>query len=293
MGGLLLLAIKLAITKLRRGRVTPEQLEQVRMRLLRLGLTNKMKILVSMSAHPDAPDAIAFSTLPRLPVVHRHCLLARSHVPSPSRSSTLPLSTLSLRSCATHATCSADYRRRYQITTKVPAIYSVRMPESVRRLFSTFQTPLDIGFDAFATQTLRCLGLGGFATTLLAFMVVPFVLALLVYRRYHYVRVRKRRQRDANETKSGTRTVEAKLLVRYEALLNAAPWLLLLGFLSFPVVSSKAFSAFSCESFDYGSRYLIADYSVGECRTARSDWRERATAFVLALSAIRTSCALD
>ena len=38
--------------------------------------------------------------------------------------------------------------------------------------------------------------------------------------------------------------------------------MLLIMYLSFPVVSTRAFRAFSCEEFDDGSRYLRADYSV-------------------------------
>ena len=47
-------------------------------------------------------------------------------------------------------------------------------------------------------------------------------------------------------------------------LLSALPWLLTLMFLVFPMVSSAAFRAFSCEKFDDGRSFLRADYSV-EC----------------------------
>ena len=50
-------------------------------------------------------------------------------------------------------------------------------------------------------------------------------------------------------------------------LLSALPWLLSLSFLVFPMVSSAAFRAFSCEEFDTGRAFLFADYSV-ECSTA-------------------------
>ena len=49
-------------------------------------------------------------------------------------------------------------------------------------------------------------------------------------------------------------------------LLGALPWLLTLSFLVFPMVSSAAFRAFSCEPFDTDRSYLRADYSV-ECST--------------------------
>jgi len=50
-------------------------------------------------------------------------------------------------------------------------------------------------------------------------------------------------------------------------LLASLPWLLPLSFLVFPMVSSAAFRAFSCEEFDHeGRSYLRADYAV-ECGT--------------------------
>ena len=50
------------------------------------------------------------------------------------------------------------------------------------------------------------------------------------------------------------------------ALLGALPWLLLLSFLVFPMVSSSSFQAFSCEAFSNGRSYLRADYAI-ECHT--------------------------
>ena len=47
-------------------------------------------------------------------------------------------------------------------------------------------------------------------------------------------------------------------------LLSALPWLLTLTFLVFPMVSSAAFRAFSCEEFEDGRSFLRADYGV-EC----------------------------
>ena len=49
-------------------------------------------------------------------------------------------------------------------------------------------------------------------------------------------------------------------------LFAALPWLLLLIFLVFPMVSSSAFRAFSCEDFDNGRSFLRADYGI-ECGT--------------------------
>ena len=46
----------------------------------------------------------------------------------------------------------------------------------------------------------------------------------------------------------------------------ALPGLLVLSFLVFPMVSSAAFRAFSCEEFSNGRSFLRADYAV-ECGT--------------------------
>ena len=52
-GGVILSVFNLAIAKIRRGKATNEQFEQLRMRLRRLGLKSKLKILVSMYAIPQ------------------------------------------------------------------------------------------------------------------------------------------------------------------------------------------------------------------------------------------------
>ena len=49
-------------------------------------------------------------------------------------------------------------------------------------------------------------------------------------------------------------------------VMSALPWLLTLTFLVFPMVSSAAFRAFSCEEFEDGRSFLRADYGV-ECGT--------------------------
>ena len=57
---------------------------------------------------------------------------------------------------------------------------------------------------------------------------------------------------------------------RCVGLLEALPWLLMLSFMVFPMVSSAAFRAFSCEPFKNGRRFLRADYSV-ECGSAEHE----------------------
>ena len=49
-------------------------------------------------------------------------------------------------------------------------------------------------------------------------------------------------------------------------LYAALPWQLMLFFIVFPMVSSSAFRAFSCEDFGNGQSFLRADYAI-ECDT--------------------------
>ena len=54
----------------------------------------------------------------------------------------------------------------------------------------------------------------------------------------------------------------------------ALPWLLMLFFVVFPMVSSSAFRAFSCEEFGNGQSFLRADFAI-ECDTEAYDRVER------------------
>ena len=54
----------------------------------------------------------------------------------------------------------------------------------------------------------------------------------------------------------------------------ALPWLLMLFFVVFPMVSSSAFRAFSCEDFGNGQSFLRADFAI-ECDTEAYDRVER------------------
>ena len=54
----------------------------------------------------------------------------------------------------------------------------------------------------------------------------------------------------------------------------ALPWLLMLFFVVFPMVSSSAFRAFSCEEFSNGQSFLRADFAI-ECDTEAYDRVER------------------
>ena len=123
----------------------------------------------------------------------------------------------------------------YQVTTKVPTIYQVQVPDSVRELLKILQVPLDLGLDAFVTQTLQCMGMGGFSLSLLAYMIIPLVVLFAIF-----IGIHLGRERGRCVAGPGMQTCAADTL--------AAPWMLLFPS-RLPLVSSKAFSAFSCETF--------------------------------------------
>ena len=149
----------------------------------------------------------------------------------------------------------------YQVTTKVPTIYLVQMPDGVQDLLSTLQVPVELGFDAFASQTLQCAGLGSFSAVLLCYMLLPALVLLLVYCSFLALLLLQRRTAGSQEVAPSQSGQDGRS-IRVAALFQAANWMLLVCFLAFPIVSSKAFSAFSCESFDDGSSHLRSDYAV-------------------------------
>ena len=94
---------------------------------------------------------------------------------------------------------------------------------------------------------LQCLGVGTYVQQLAVTMFLPLVIAAAILFGF-VLRSRYRSERTG------------------KGLMAALPGLLSLTFLVFPMVSSAAFRAFSCESFDGGRSFLRADYSL-ECDT--------------------------
>ena len=141
-----------------------------------------------------------------------------------------------------------------QVVTCISKVYDCNMPPKVQRVLEMFDL-VNINVAALGLP-LQCIGLGGFeehlaftmfapvviaATTLLGFLASPLVAGICA--------------RDSGWYRRG----RAK-----KRLLAALPWLLLLSFLVFPMVTSTAFLAFSCEEFDNGRSFLRADYAI-EC----------------------------
>jgi hypothetical protein len=133
----------------------------------------------------------------------------------------------------------------YQIATRIGDVYKVPMPEAVVQLLSFFEV-LNLNIGGIGLP-LQCLGIGTYVQQLAVTMFLPLVIAVAIL--FGFV------LRSCYRSK-GIR----------EGLMAALPWLLSLTFLVFPMVSSAAFRAFSCESFDGGHSFLRADYSL-ECDT--------------------------
>ena len=137
----------------------------------------------------------------------------------------------------------------YQVATRIASVYEVPMPKQVAALLSIFEVfNINIGGIGLPMQ---CLSLGTYQQQLLTTMIVPVGVAVLLVLGF--------------VVRSFCVSAEKRLSKRLVAgLVASLPWLLPLSFLVFPMVSSAAFRAFSCEDFDDGRSYLRADYAV-EC----------------------------
>ena len=157
----------------------------------------------------------------------------------------------------------------YQVATRVGDIYEVPMPSAINTLLRGLEV-LNINFIGIGLP-LQCLGLGTYEQQLAFTMILPLVLAVVtvlvaVVRRFCRRGERRGGGVDdadvADAAGAGGGADGTPWLQR--SMLDALPWLLYLSFLVFPMVSSAAFRAFSCEDFDDGKSYLRTDYAV-EC----------------------------
>ena len=137
----------------------------------------------------------------------------------------------------------------YQITSRISAVFSVPLPKSVATMLSALDV-VSLDFDSFGIP-IGCLQLYSFKNQLLFVISWPLVLCgavLLGFVAFHLPATSLRAPRAVDRLQVG--------------MLAAVPVILLVMFLAFPMVSSLAFRAFSCEEFDFGARYLRADYSL-------------------------------
>ena len=146
----------------------------------------------------------------------------------------------------------------YMIATQVGSVYEVRLPQDVQQLLSSMSVVVTLGIDlGLRTTPLACFGLPGYIPQLLFWMITPLFLVGLIL-----VGAVVLASREAEEEeKQTTRWAHA-------VLFKAAPVVLRLLFLVYPIVTQEAFKAFSCYEFDEGSPsatgWLRADVSI-EC----------------------------
>ena len=142
----------------------------------------------------------------------------------------------------------------FQIATQIGRVFEVDFPEDVKRVLKSMEVVVTLGFDVLGTWTpLACAGMGGYAAQLRFWAITPFVLVLMIL------------------IGTALLLMMQKVKVTLAAvLLTAAPIVLQLFFLVFPVVTREAFEAFPCHEFNDGRGYLRADVAV-ECDTDDHD----------------------
>ena len=130
----------------------------------------------------------------------------------------------------------------YQIATEIPDVYLVTLPASVQEVLATFES---LSLDLFRFMPLECMGVGNLHHNLLLHILAPLglmalspLLGLCIARR-----------------------VEAGRRV-HAALMYALRICLAVSWLFYPAICSLAFQAFNCDTFEDGSSYLYADYSI-------------------------------
>ena len=139
----------------------------------------------------------------------------------------------------------------YQVISKIPYIYEVTLPSSVRNLVNFLEFWTSLGFQHYA-ERLTCIGLPhGFMMQLVFWMIVPFGLMSIVLIDA-FVRISRRGG-------SGAASWCARL---EEAMLEATPMMLWVAFFAYSIVATTAFDAFTCYNFGTDDSWLRADVSV-------------------------------
>ena len=224
--------------------------------------------------------------------LHQPCYACRSirtakaSTTPPARALTHPpRSSLASLSVGLHPTRWQLVIGFYQIATKIEEVYEVESPPEVRRISQTFSYLVSFGIAGF-DSVLECLDMRGYQSTLSLYIVVPILLAILIlviaagwqlWASVNATRTAMRKDvcKDGSEeepTSSPRGFVNAffdqiRNPQNYGARLeSAASALLLLAFITYPLVATKAFEAFSCYQFEE-SQWLKADVTI-QCSSA-------------------------
>ena len=148
----------------------------------------------------------------------------------------------------------------YQIITKIDTVYEVELPPEVRRMLNVFSTGVSFGLSG-TSAVLECLGLRGYMATLTLYIVTPLLIAAAIF----VISACTMRFAKSGSEASPAKARESRLQAsKHHALAlfeKALPPLLQLAFLTYPIVATKAFEAFSCYQFT-ASRWLKADVAI-------------------------------
>ena len=127
----------------------------------------------------------------------------------------------------------------YQIVVLTEEVYDLALPSSVRKILQVSQYVISLGIEGFP---LDCFGAKGYVARLLIWSAAPVVLVLFSLA----IVARMRLLRDGR--------------IGFMNLPRAvAPAALRIIFLCYPVITNRAFEAFSCYRFLDGSSWLITD----------------------------------
>ena len=155
----------------------------------------------------------------------------------------------------------------YQVATRIGSVYEVALPDAVRSLLALFEV-LNLNLAGVPGVPLQCLNLGSYEQQLLFTVLAPLVLAAAILA-FFVLQSCVGRKGACVGTRGAAKRCALPMWLS-SALIAALPYELALSFLVFPMVSSAAFRAFSCDDFDTGRSYLRADYAV-ECGTDAHD----------------------
>ena len=109
------------------------------------------------------------------------------------------------------------------------------------------------------TSVLECMGFRGYRTGLIFYVVLPCIISLFILLIAGY--------RTLLKTKTDTKAATDNKLGNLLGI--AAPTLLQLAFLAYPLVATKAFEGFSCYEFTQ-SQWLKADVEI-QCDSPEHD----------------------
>ena len=172
-----------------------------------------------------------------------------------------------LRACRTYAIgnklkISAGF---FMIAAQFESVYEVQLPADVRRVYEAMGRVLSLGLE-IDTTSLDCIGFEGYYWQLVFWILLPILLLLCVVL--------------AAGIHLATRSPRPKMTAA-RLLSAAAPASLRLLFLVYPIVTTKAFAAFSWYRFyDDDVAWLRADVSI------RRGSRDHADARAIAITAI-------